>query len=359
MDLRLLILSLLPLLCLQIRAEDNTGSILFVDGPNQQFLRSHPSDDVTQTSSMSLSDVGAAISVLLGFSPPASLSEDSSSKLNEILSANPFSRPRAVVMLEINGIEDQRIVDHLSKCQVGSVIRSKVLLGSEKAEIQLPGKDEVSVMSLDESLGSECDASCIDKELEDLATLLGVSYGSKNLHMSEKPDEEFMLRLLSLVRNMKKAMEKHADFSKRIGSPAELIIGSFSGLKVLQEKYGHDGASQQGTEFFLTTLTKLFNALQEAYQGQIVVVYYSNANPNVELGSISNVKIATRPSPRWLGEALNSTASTAIAEIVLVRLTLAWITGIILLLSTLLGIYYLLYMPITRDTLLYSNVKLD
>ncbi|KAF9610789.1 hypothetical protein IFM89_024898 [Coptis chinensis] len=304
--------------------EESNGSILFIDGPDNHFLRTHSSHALPKTSSMSLSDVGAAISVLLGFNPPASLSADSSSKLNEVLSPNPFNRPRAVLMLEVGGTQDQQLVmDHLSNAQVGSAIRSKVLFESTKAEIHLPGKDEVSVISLDEYLGLECDAVCIDKELQNLASWFGGSYVSDaqdplngeltvtlasgtslNLHMSKETDREFIVTVVSLIRNIRRATEMHVDSSRSIHSPAELMIGSFSGLKALREKHGLDGFSEQKMELFVTTLTKLFHSLQEAYKGQIVGVLLFNEKPDVELGSKLNVKITSQPSIRLLGESL-------------------------------------------------------
>ncbi|GFY93028.1 putative type 1 membrane protein [Actinidia rufa] len=54
---------------------------------------------------MLLPEVGAAVSVLLGFAPPATLSAASSSKLNEVLMPNPFDKPRAVFMLDVRGAE--------------------------------------------------------------------------------------------------------------------------------------------------------------------------------------------------------------------------------------------------------------
>lgn len=85
-----------------------------------------------QIGSMALSEVGAAVSVLLGFAPPVTLSASSSLKvgklnlvvanllnikqivhhqysywlqLNEVLVPNPFDRPRSVVILEVTGAE--------------------------------------------------------------------------------------------------------------------------------------------------------------------------------------------------------------------------------------------------------------
>ncbi|KAI3886310.1 hypothetical protein MKW98_003866 [Papaver atlanticum] len=82
--------------------------------------------------------------------------------------------------------------------------------------------------------------------------------------------------------------------------------------QALLEQYGPDGVAQQGMELFQMTLEMIFDPLQRAYQGQIV-------------GVIS----------RLLEEKASTAIPTLIVEILLVRRTLAWITGIILLISTL------------------------
>ncbi|XP_010241117.1 PREDICTED: uncharacterized protein LOC104585816 [Nelumbo nucifera] len=377
MDLRVLIL--LSFLCVQIRAESRTGSILFLDSPSHRFILSRSSDVAVESDSMVLSDVAAAVSVLLGFAPPPSLSADSSSKLNEVLLPNPFDRPRAVLMLEIKGIEDsQQLVDYLDNAQIGSVFRSKVLIDSSNADIQLPDENDVSVVSLDEPLGFDCDAACTDKELHDLASWMGGSYlsdafetsngelsvplttvSSLKLHMSKNADREFIMSLLSLIHNVRWAMEMHEDFSGSTHSPAELMTGCFTGIKALQEQYGPDGITQQGLELFFTTLSKLFKSLQTSYKGQIVGVFSFGGKYDPESSSLLNVNFTSQSSSRSLKEVAGSTNSTTTSEVQLVRWSLAWITGIIFLISTLLGVHFLLNMPLTRDTLLYSNVKLD
>ncbi|KAI3911988.1 hypothetical protein MKW98_010932 [Papaver atlanticum] len=82
--------------------------------------------------------------------------------------------------------------------------------------------------------------------------------------------------------------------------------------QLLQEQYGPDGVAQQGMELFQMTLEMIFDPLQGAYQGQIV-----------------------RVISRLLEEKASTASPTLIVEILLVRRTLAWITGIILLKSTL------------------------
>ncbi|XP_043703517.1 uncharacterized protein LOC122653664 isoform X2 [Telopea speciosissima] len=377
MDLRVLIL--ISILCVQIRAESSSGSIVFLESPSPRFLRTR-STDVFDEEPILLSDVAAAVSVLLGFAPPASLSAESAAKLNEILLPNPFDRPRAALVLEVQGAEDQQqLFDHLSGpsgAQIGSGFRSGVL-GSSKAEILLPDADEVSVVSLNEPVGFDCDAACLDKEIHELASWLGGSYitgelgpldgeltvpltsGSLKLHMSKNADKEFTLGLVSMIHNIRRAVEMHEEFSGSMQNPAELMTGHFTGIKALLEQYGPGGVTQQGRELLLTSLMKLFDSLQAAFKGQIVGVFFFRGKSYPESGSMLGVKFSSRPSSRWLTEQAGSINSTTMSEVILVRRSIAWITGIILLVATLFGIHFLLNMPLTRDTLLYSNVKLD
>ncbi|XP_028080628.1 uncharacterized protein LOC114282184 isoform X1 [Camellia sinensis] len=374
------LLSILSFLSLQATA-DGTGSVFFLDSSIHQYFRPPSSDSVSEIDSMLLPEVGAAVSVLLGFAPPATLSAAGSSRLNEVLMPNPFDRPRSVFMLDVRGAEvhaDSQVMVQSANTWFGSALRSRVLMESNKADIQLPDEDDVSVVSLNEPLSFGSDVELTDKELNDFASWLGGTYvanalkpmngeltiplasGARlNLHMSKKAEREFITSLVSLIGNIRRAMEMHQDLSGSMRNPAELITGSFDGIKVLQEEYGTEGAAEQGQELFFTSILKIFDSLQAVYRGQIVGVILCNGTPLPESETVLNVMITSRPSARWLEETTGPSNSTTIAEIVLVRWTLAWITGIILVIATLLGIYFLMSMPLTRDTLLYSNVKLD
>ncbi|KAF3457664.1 hypothetical protein FNV43_RR02322 [Rhamnella rubrinervis] len=357
------------LLCSRVRAEA-TGSVFFVDSSTQQFLRSLSSNDVDKADSMMPMEVGAAVSVLLGFTPPSTVSAASSSKLNEVLMPNPFHRPRAVFMLEVRGINDPSLVDK-SNSILSSAHSRKIVFNSKEAEIQLPDEDKVAVVSLDEQL-----ADCTDKDIADFASWVGGSYvadmmkplngeltiplgsgANVKFHMSKKADREFTVSLLSLIRNFRMAIEMHEDLSQGTQNPAELLTGCYDGIKVLQEQYGAEGIAQHGEELLLITLTKIYDTLQDAYKGHLVgiISFYRLSSP--ESSKMLNVKFVPRPSARWLEETKPSHDS--LQEVVLVRRTLAWITGIILIIATLLGVYFLVNMPLTRDTLLYSSVKLD
>ncbi|KAL5097701.1 hypothetical protein RYX36_002028 [Vicia faba] len=354
----------------QVRCEAS-GSVFLLDSSTHQFLRARSSSS-HENPSISLQEVGAAVPILLGFAPPSTLSASSSSKLNEVLVPNPFNRPRAVFLLEVNGIKG------LESIAQDNTMFSKSswdanFIGSDKVDIQLPGENDISVFSFDEQL-----EVFTDKEIDDFSSLIGGSYAPDalepvngvltiplanaalvNLHMSKKEERKFVIGLLSLAQNVKRAVQMHHEISQSTLSPAELLTGSFNGIKVLQEQGEAESVAQHGVELLLVTLTKIFGSLQEAYKGQIVgIIYCQTATPQ-ESGKTFNAVFTPSDyrKARWLEE--ENALNTTFAEVALVRTTLAWITGILLLVSTLMGTCYLLYMPITRDTLLYSNVKLD
>ncbi|KAL3329271.1 hypothetical protein AABB24_036393 [Solanum stoloniferum] len=347
---------LLLSLFLYSKVADGTSSVFFLDNPSHRYFRSPSSDASSKISSLSLSEVGATVSVLLGFAPPATLSSASSSKLNEVLVPNPFDRPGSVLILEVIGAEGVSF----------EALRSDVV-NEIRADIQLPDADKVSLFSLDEP---KTDAEYSDKELSEFqASWLSGSYVNGELtipleddanlkfQLSKEADREFVTSLVSLTHKIQRAMETHQDLSGAVHHPSELISGKFDGLKALKEQYGAEGVVE-GAKLFSIVMSKMFDSLTEAYKGQIVGVIVCNETPSVA-EPLFDVVFTSQPSARWLEETQTSPNSTAIEEIILVRRTVAWITGLLLIIATLLGIYFLLNMPLTRDTLLYSNVKLD
>ncbi|KGN56775.2 hypothetical protein Csa_011673 [Cucumis sativus] len=356
------------LIILPLARCDHTGSVLFVDSSSHQYLRSHSPDDGFEVSSMSLQEVGAAVSVLLGFAPPSTLSASGSSKLNGILMPNPLDRPRSVFMLEIKGEYDPEIVS-LGTGMSSNVLMSKVHVGPESADILLPGEDEVSVVPLNEPL-----SDFTDEDIREFASFIGGSYvadASKtlngeftvadavkiNLHLSKTGDRELIGSLLSLYHNIKRAVHIHEDLSQNVQSPSELITGSFNGIMAFQDESDSEGDADNRSRLFTVALFKIFHLLQKAYDGQIVGVVYFSGSSSPKAGEGLTVMFNPRLTPRWLVE--EAKVNSTIHEVILVRTTLAWITGIILLIATLMGSCCLLRMPLTRDTLLYSNVKLD
>ncbi|XP_068667258.1 uncharacterized protein [Aristolochia californica] len=355
-----------------------SNSVIFLDSLNHPHLRHRSAELIHGPDMISSSEVAAAVSILLGFAPPVSLSAEYSYKLDKLLAPSPFDRPRAVFMVEVSGTEDpERILELLGSpiSKVDGLLTSNALLDSSQVKIQLPVSDDVSVVLLDEPLDQECDAACVDKELDDLAKLLGGSYVgslgqldgelisplssglSFNVHVSKNADMKFLLGLVSFVRGVRKALNMHQDFSAGVYKPAELVTGSFKGIQALEEEYGPVGVAEQGMEVFLATLSKLFGSLQATYHGQIVGVVLFNKKPSSQSELMLNLNIPEK-IPRWLEEVPPVDVS-AIVVAKLVTLTTAWISGLILVISIIIGVVLLINMPLTRDTLLYSNVKLD
>uniref|UniRef100_A0A7N0V9W1 DUF7794 domain-containing protein n=1 Tax=Kalanchoe fedtschenkoi TaxID=63787 RepID=A0A7N0V9W1_KALFE len=343
-----------------------SATVIFVDSPSHGFLRS-PS--YAQSDYMSVPDVAAAVSVLLGFAPSQTISAPSASKLNDILSPSPFSRPRAVFLLEVTAV-----AEHLSRSRFSDSLNRKISFVENSAIIQLPGGDEGSFISLDEPLSN---VLWTDKHIADFAMWIGGSYVSDTveplngelnypldngaelkLHMSQVADREFSISLLTLLHNVQKAIKLHLEATNNGQSPAELLMGSFDCFKGLKEKHSTEGVSQQRMELFVSTFSKIFDLLLDAYRGQIVGVLLLKEKPSAESVSLFDVTSSSQYS-RWLAEKEDASDPISIARVLLVRRTLAWITGILLLIATLLGVYFLMNMPLTRDTLLYSNVKLD
>ncbi|ESQ37247.1 hypothetical protein EUTSA_v10002585mg [Eutrema salsugineum] len=319
---------------------------------------------------MSLSEISASVSALLGFAPPATLTADGSSKLNRILKPNPFERPRAAFVLEIAGA-DALVETHTSHSFLGNAIRSSISSDSYKAEIELP-ESEVAVVSVNEPT-----SDAIDKDMNEFASWLGGSYvagsaepltgllriplaGGANVefHLEKEAERKFALNLLDLYKNIRRAVNLHEDISNGIERPAELTVGRFGGIDALAQEYGK-GMAKQGMDVLLATLSKLFDLLETSHKGQIVGVIVLDERVNQESENLLSVEPSSRSSARSMAEVEGIPSAAIIAEVILVRLTLAWLTGIILLIATILGVYFLMNMPLTKDTLLYSNVKLD
>lgn len=100
---------------------------------------------------------------------------------------------------------------------------------------------------------------------------------------------------------------------------------------------------QLSTLELYSCIMKLLNV---CVAGKIVGVIISNNDPSSESGMLLDMTHGLRIS-RLLEES-GSTNSTD-SEVLLVRRSLAWITGIILLVSTLIGVRILYLLPITKQ----------
>ncbi|KAG9148800.1 hypothetical protein Leryth_018112 [Lithospermum erythrorhizon] len=109
----------------------------------------------------------------------------------------------------------------------------------------------------------------------------------------------------------------------------------FDGIQALQKVYGTEGVAQQGLELFGTTVSNIFELMQREYRGQIVGVILSTGDSLPDSKNMLRVESTSRGSSRSLKEQVSP---LILLEVALVRKSIAWITGIILLVATLLGI---------------------
>ncbi|PPD75092.1 hypothetical protein GOBAR_DD27979 [Gossypium barbadense] len=130
--------------------------------------------------------------------------------------------------------------------------------------------EDLSMISLDHPLGGYCEeeinefaswlgGSCatdVTKPLDGVLTIPLANGDNMNLHMSKKVHREFASKLFALYRNIRKAMERHEDLSQTLRRPAELIMGSFDGIK-----HDTDGFDKQGMRLLLATLNRIFDSL--------------------------------------------------------------------------------------------------
>ncbi|KAI0510245.1 hypothetical protein KFK09_010846 [Dendrobium nobile] len=358
----------------EAREESSSLSVIFFDSPSHSYIRQQPLGITGETNSILLDEVAAAISILLGLAPPL-LPTESSSKLNEVLLPDPFERPSTVFLLEVGRMDGLFLSTRNSDFKVGNSFSSMVL-SSKKAKIHVPGEEDVFVVDVDENACAEDDDSCVDKELFELAMWFGGSYtgslksqdgklsiplstgSSLDLDVAKEADRIFAASLASLVENTRRTVVLNEVAQSSIRS-AELFIGRFRGLEALEVEYGEGDILKLGAQLVKDSLIKLFNTLQESSGGRIVCVVVSSKDAYPSTEDMLEVTQLPRLA-RWLDEmSSDNDTSAEIKRVLLVRRSLAWITAIILLVSTLIGICFLMNMPLTRDTLLYSNVKLD
>ncbi|GAA0173143.1 hypothetical protein LIER_26820 [Lithospermum erythrorhizon] len=340
MDLSFVLLIFISLVSLQYQVSDASTSVFFIDSPTHNYFRS-------KVDSISLPEISATVSVLLGFAPPSTFSPASSVKLNEVLVPNPFDRPRAAFMLEVTGAEDSQLLTKSDNNVFGSALKSLVSAVDSEAHIQLSDED-VSVFSMNE------DSECSDIEINDFASLLGGSYladalkplngeliipmadgAQLRLHLAKDVERKFVTSLVSLMTNIQKLIKSHQDISQSEYVPTELITAKFDGIQALQKVYGTEGVAQQGLELFGTTVSNIFELMQREYRGQIVGVILSTGDSLPDSKNMLRVESTSRGSSRSLKEQVSP---LILLEVALVRKSIAWITGIILLVATLLGI---------------------
>ncbi|CAM6097382.1 unnamed protein product [Calypogeia fissa] len=355
--------------------QDNlVGKVFFLEGGKQEYLRQSISEGDVEDEVIYGEDTAAAIAVLLGVPPSLKLSSDSSARLDSLLSPNPFKRPHAVVALTIRGITSESpVVEEMEKILGSSPTATQRLISADAFQRpqELPGRD-VSLHAL--NYGEYTHG--LTKGLEDLAMFLegflendeesdkfvlsiplplanGISV---SIDLGERADRQFAKELLSLFHAIQTVPQT-------VRTQANLLLGTFRALELMEEGSQH---RQDAATLFLHTAARVCSTLEEKYNGQIVgVVTLLSPTSEIQVPLFSIME--SRSSRSLLDESLAPTPSQVplnqsiydkeIKE--LLSRSILVVTTLILLIATGLGSCFLFSMPLTRDTLLYANVKLD
>ncbi|KAL2642575.1 hypothetical protein R1flu_010162 [Riccia fluitans] len=339
--------------------EENAGQVLFVENAQQEFLRESLFTNAIEES-FSPEDIAASVSVLLGVPPPLTLSSVSSEKLDTVLSPNPFRRPRSVLALTIRGI-DQGLLSTAEREAIfgASTVQQRLAVGNSR-QFVLPGYG-VQVVQLDKHQKG------LKQGLKDLSVFLGgvlvdddsdvvvltvplVESVSISIDLSKEADLKFVNDLLSLY-----GIVRSTGASQGSKSVAKLYTDSLSSVEAMDNNL-------DAAKILLLTAVKVAN------ERQIVGVFMFRPSSS-ESGQDMMFFISSPVRSRSLDE-LNQEPGDAdltkmdsilieLETIALVRTSLVVATSLILLVAILLGTCYLVGMPFTRDTLLYSGAKLD
>lgn len=357
--------------------QDNlVGKVFFLEGGHQEYLRQTLSEDNVEDEAISGGDNAAAIAVLLGIPPPLFLSPAASARLDSLLSPNPFKRPHAVIALTIRGItsESPRIEEIEEILELHSSVQQRPLYANGfQRPHELPGTDVViqslnnGEYTLDLEQGLKALVSLLEgvyeegEEAEKITLIVPFLTGdlSMSLDLEERADRSFAEELLALFHSTQSVSGQYGGEK----APAKLFLGTFSALELMEEGSDH---RRDATKLFLHTAARVLSVLEAKYDGKMVGVFsLLSGAPGTRVLPMFSIKDprssrsllvqAAAPSP---AASSNETLFEAEIEKLLSR-SLLLVTVLILLIASGLGSCFLLFMPLTRDTLLYANVKLD
>eukprot|EP00250_Pteridium_aquilinum_P031927 c445_g1_i1 orf=529-1602(-) len=330
------------------------GAVSFFESTPGSYLRTASSNSL-QGGIFSYADVSAATVVLLGSAPPASISDESVSKLNELLVPNPFHRPHAVLLLTLEQIKPDK------RGNIGSISAQhrELQLETTRGALMLP--EDTLLRSLNMTFRED---GVVDKEMEELASFLGGSYemtkeSSKGVLSVDLPDGDMVTldlekkehralayELFSICQHVKDAA---ATLDKRSGG---LVVGTLTLAKELYEEPDSSITLREASDLLHLVVTKAFACLDTALNGGLVgVIVHAQEQ-------ILDLSFSSGPPRLQLLQTSSDTITAAVAE-VLTETIIAYITGILFIIALIIGTCFLFKMPVTRDTLLYSGAKLD
>eukprot|EP00232_Nephroselmis_pyriformis_P001518 CAMPEP_0182914084 /NCGR_PEP_ID=MMETSP0034_2-20130328/38368_1 /TAXON_ID=156128 /ORGANISM="Nephroselmis pyriformis, Strain CCMP717" /LENGTH=384 /DNA_ID=CAMNT_0025050817 /DNA_START=16 /DNA_END=1170 /DNA_ORIENTATION=+ len=364
---------------------------VFVDNASGSFFRAVAEGQ--EQAPLTSRAFAATAAALLGVAPPVSIDWETNQQMEALLAPNLFYRPRAVLIASVAGIPE----DVLSEMNAAGGFMGHEQswswpLGAEDPAAMLRLVDAVpdaAGVPVEKHLlqcGKKCDKLCVEKALMKQSGLVGAEYTpapgapmlgtlrfppgphgeAVELELADPEEGAWAVELACILRATLMLSEADA------GAPPPyplLIEASVAGLRALRDARGADSAALgAAARAVVKALAHVVEALQASYGGEMVAQVAVLDTPTAaaalierqgaqaeEAGAREEEAVAaqrrrlhqTPPAPgpdgqsEWAAKAL----MVSVAVIVLV--------------STLAGIYCMCYMSVGQDTLLYGGSKQD
>eukprot|EP00850_Spirogloea_muscicola_P016968 SM000141S00912 [mRNA] locus=s141:216533:219525:- [translate_table: standard] len=300
-------------------------AVLFLDDGNNGdgvFLRA---DDKSseQMADLTPQAFAAAIAALLASHIPFSNST-TALQVDALLAPDIFKRPEAVIVAVVAGM------DQATKFCAASILQEESQRGADDAQSsQVGGPDLIDLMQV------------VDTELD----------------LMKETDQEYVSELSCFYKSAEDEVLRATTSNTSLTTPQPVLIsGLITTLQALRTKHGTKSSKYQGAaKLVIDVLVHSLRSLRTAYEGQLVGALVLLGNIEDEEASLlKNSAQLVRVARKLQDSSLSSVRSRRF-----VNKTIAILTGLILFVAALLGVYALLYMPLIRDPLLYSGAKVD
>ncbi|KAG0568295.1 hypothetical protein KC19_6G010200 [Ceratodon purpureus] len=354
------------------------GSVIFVDssvGP--EYLRRTPA---AEKEVFSYDDVATSLAVLLGVVPGVSIDENVAAKVDSVVSPNPFQRPRAVISLNIGGVESDLINNGETLDSLGLKLyqqRAFVAKDSHVSQISGDGLNLRLLTNLDAvDLNAEISEQDFQAEFVfmsasynldgDSKTVTTVSWDMSNgetftLDTTKTADRLFFKELMGIFRNMQRAVSSQQPID--LEEPANLYFGNFNGIEELRKAYGSGHQTQLASKFVLYAMNQALQFLQDNYNDKLVGVFtFTKSSNDFEITVSERRARFLQDADAAIAAPTGSPGNETYPEQMALHLgnqAVVFFTVLILLLALVLSTCCMFTMPLTRDSLLYSGLKLD
>eukprot|EP00850_Spirogloea_muscicola_P002610 SM000010S04248 [mRNA] locus=s10:585670:588642:+ [translate_table: standard] len=353
----------------------HTPAVLFLDDGNN-------GDGVADLTPQAFA---AAIAALLASRIPYTDST-TSLQVDALLAPDIFKRPEAVIVAVVAGIDQETFEAilapgersslhgtwrHLSISRAESTSQSNSSAvtseGLIKALADLPdlAGSNARRKSLSCTSQQRCQGDCLQAFVEEWEESQRVANDAQNpqvgspdlIDLMQETDQEYVSELSCFHKSAEDEVLRATTSSTSITTPQPVLLsGLITTLQALRKKHGTESTKyQRAAKLVIDVLVHSFRSLRTAYEGQVVGAL-------VLIGSIEDEEASLLKNSAQLirvARKLQDSSLSSVRSRKFVNKTIAILTGLILFVAALLGVYALLYMPLTRDPLLYSGAKVD